>query len=226
MSWSPGRGHAWTQAGLRGWKPGARARFLLETSSCDKRPSCPGVGVGASGPGAFCSDAAPHSCMRPSASQGLQKPSEPCEVQLSALICDRELELRKAGPKKREGGRKEKQETLGPGGFTGSPLTPVKRREDLCWGSSPVGSSCPPKQPPTMLVKPGCRSASVYTQQQASGLQLAQESPGSASGVVQTLTVKTRGGCPSSTPRDPQPPCQHCLGLSNTSSPAWAGACY
>lgn len=36
------------------------------------------------------------------------------------------------------------------------------------------------------------------------------------SGVVQTLTVKTRRGCPSSTPRDPQPPCQHCLGLSNT----------
>lgn len=86
-------------------------------------------------------------------------------MQLSALICDQELELRKAGPKKRQGGRKEKQETLGPGGFTGSPLTPVKLREDLCWGSSLVGSPCPPKQPPTMLVKSGCRSASVYTQQ-------------------------------------------------------------
>ena len=164
-SWSPGRARARTQAGLWGWKPGARARFLPEASSRDKGPSCPRAGVGASRPGAFCSDSAPHSCLHPSASQGLQKPSEPCEMQLSTLICDQELELRKVDPKKREGERKEKQETLGPGGFMGSPLKPVKRREDRCWGSSPVGPPCPLKQLPSMLVRSGSRSASIHTQQ-------------------------------------------------------------
>lgn len=34
-----------------GWKPGARAQFLPETSSCDKHPSCPGAGAGRAGQG-------------------------------------------------------------------------------------------------------------------------------------------------------------------------------
>ena len=50
-SWSPRRARARTQAGLWGWKPGAWARFLPETSSRDKGPSCPRAGAGASGQG-------------------------------------------------------------------------------------------------------------------------------------------------------------------------------
>ena len=137
--------------------------------------------------------------------QGLQKPSGPCEMQLSALICDQELELRKVDPKTREGERKEKQETLGPGGFTGSSES-RKARGDVCWGSSPGGSLCTPEQLLTVLEKSGCRSASISPANRRLDCSRLQGSPVGAPGVVQTLTVKTRHQGLSSTPGDPYLP--------------------
>ena len=138
--------------------------------------------------------------------QGLQKPSGPCEMQLSALICDQELELRKVDPKMREGERKEKRKTLGPGGFTGSPLKAGKRGETST-GGPPLGAhSAPPEQLLTVLEKSGCRSASISPANRRLDCSRLQGSPVGASGVVQTLTVKMRHQGPSSTPGDPYLP--------------------
>lgn len=152
--------------------------------------------------------------------QGLQKPSRPCEMQLSALICDQELELRKVDPETREGERKEKQETLGPGSFTGSPLKTGKRGETSAGGPPLWAHPAPPKQLLTMLVKSGCRSVSISPANRRLDCSWLQGSPVGASGVVQTLTVKMRHQGPSSTPGDPYLPCQHCPGLSHTGPPA------